>query len=296
MIYLLHIYRCLKKFIKFPYQFILSLKTDIKKDFFSKKLKPGLNVLVIGLPKSGTTMIEEILSEIGFVNQSNSILRLFDDLNLPHHHDLSKAMLDKIPLYKNTFLKRHSEATEKNLQIIEKYDFKTFISTRNLIDVMISRYLHLSSDEKQPQFKIYSKYDLLEGFKISLIKNHREKEVPIHIFEDWIEKWQQILLNRKNFCLLNFDSYKKDNYMYFQKIFDYLEIDRSQIKIILDKHLKNKNLLGKNSFKLNLKKNFYNKTYNDKSDEIRNTIKNDLETIKFYNSKVKYSYNKFETA
>ena len=52
MIYLLHIYRCFKKFFKFPNQFISSLRTDIKKDFFSKKLKPGLNVLVIGLPKS----------------------------------------------------------------------------------------------------------------------------------------------------------------------------------------------------------------------------------------------------
>ena len=42
----------------------------------NKKLRPGLNVVVIGLPKSGTTMIEEILSEVGFVNQANSILRL----------------------------------------------------------------------------------------------------------------------------------------------------------------------------------------------------------------------------
>ena len=96
MIYLLHIYRCLKKFFKFPNQFISSLRTDIRKDFLSKKLKPGLNVLVIGLPKSGTTMIEEILSEIGFVNQANSILRLFDDRGLSHHHDLSRKMLNKI--------------------------------------------------------------------------------------------------------------------------------------------------------------------------------------------------------
>ncbi|MBD1139302.1 sulfotransferase domain-containing protein [Pelagibacterales bacterium SAG-MED46] len=294
MIYLLHIYRCLKKFFKFPSQFMSSLQTDIKKDFLSKKLKPGLNVLVIGLPKSGTTMIEEILSEIGFVNQANSILRLFDDRNLPHHHDLSRKMLNKIPKNKNTFLKRHSEPTITNLQIIEQYNFKTFVSIRNLIDVMISRYLHLSSDEKQPQFKIYSKYDLLEGFRISLIKNHREKDVPIQIFEDWIEKWQQILLKKKNFCLLDYDSYKKNNYMYFQKIFNFLEIDQSQIETILSKHLKNQRLLNQKSFQSNLKQNFYSQTYNNKSEKIRNIIKNDLETIKFFNSKVIYSHNKIE--
>ena len=294
MIYLLHTYRCLKKFLKFPGQSMSSLQTDIKKDFLSKKLKPGLNVLVIGLPKSGTTMIEEILSEIGFVNQANSILRLFDDRNLPHHHDLSRKMLNKIPKNKNTFLKRHSEPTITNLQIIEEYNFKTFVSIRNLIDVMISRYLHLSSDEKQPQFKIYSKYDLLEGFRISLIKNHREKDVPVQIFEDWIEKWQQILLKKKNFCLLDYDSYKKNNYMYFQKIFNFLEIDQSQIETILSKHLKNQSLLNQKSFQSNLKQNFYSQTYNNKSEKIRNIIKNDLETIKFFNSKVIYSHNKIE--
>ena len=294
MIYLLHIYRCFKKFFKFPNQFVSSLRTDIKKDFFSKKLKPGLNVLVIGLPKSGTTMIEEILSEIGFVNQANSILRLFDDQNLSHHHDLSRKMLSKIPKNKNTFLKRHSEATISNLELIEEYNFKTFVSIRNLIDVMISRYLHLSNDKKQPQFKIYSKYDLLEGFKISLIKNHRENDIPIQIFEEWIEKWQQVLAQNKNLCLLDYDSYKKNNYMYFKKIFNFLDIDQSQIEIILNKHLQNQSLLNQKSFESNLKKNFYSQTYNNKSKKIGNIIKNDLETIKFFNSKVKYSHNKVE--
>ena len=61
----------------------------------NKELRPGLNVVVIGLPKSGTTMIEEILSEVGFINQANSILRLFDDRNLKHHRDLSEICLDE---------------------------------------------------------------------------------------------------------------------------------------------------------------------------------------------------------
>ena len=33
----------------------------------------------------------------------------------------------------------------------------------------------------QPQYRIYSKYNLLDGFKISLIKNHRENQIPIII-------------------------------------------------------------------------------------------------------------------
>ncbi len=294
MIYLLHIYRCLKNFFKFPIQFILSLKKDFGKDFMNKKLRPGLNVVVIGLPKSGTTMIEEILSEVGFVNQANSILRLFDDRNLKHHHDLSEDMFRRIPKNKNTFLKRHSEALERNLEIIEKYNFKTFISIRNLIDVMVSRYLHLSNDDRQPQYQIYSKYSLLDGFKISLIKNHRENQIPINYFEDWIENWQKILLKKKNFCLLDYDNYTKDKFMYFEKIFNFLEIDKSNLKEIIYIHENKKNLLNQKSFKSNLKKNLYRQTLNNKSNELRKIIKSDKDVIKFFNSKVKYPHNKYE--
>ena len=82
--------------------------------------------------------------------------------------------------------------------------------------------------------------------------------------------------------------------MYFKKIFNFLDIDQSQIEIILNKHLQNQSLLNQKSFESNLKKNLYSQTYNNKSKKIGNIIKNDLETIKFFNSKVRYSHNKVE--
>ena len=239
-------------------------------------------------------MIEEILSDVGFVNQANSILRLFNDRNLKHHHDLSEDMLNRIPKTKNTFLKRHSEGLERNLEIIEKYNFKTFISIRNLIDVMISRYLHLSNDDTQPQYQIYSKYSLLDGFKVSLIKNHRENEIPINYFEDWIENWKRILLKKKNFCLLDYDIYRKDKFMYFEKIFNFLEIDKSYLKEILYIHEKKKNSLNQKLLKSNLKKNLYRQTFNNKSNEVRKIIKENMDVVEFFNSKVKYTHNKYK--
>ena len=98
---------------------------------------------------------------------------------------------------------------------------------------------------------------------------------------------------KKNFCLLNYDDYKKNNYMYFQKIFDYLEIDRHKIKPILNHHLKIQKLLSKKTLKLNLKQNIYSRTYNFKSQSVRNIIKKDIDTINFFNNNVKYLYNKF---
>ena len=82
--------------------------------------------------------------------------------------------------------------------------------------------------------------------------------------------------------------------MYFEKIFNFLEIDKSNLKEIIYIHENKKNLLNQKSFKSNLKKNLYRQTLNNKSNELRKIIKSDKDVIKFFNSKVKYPHNKYE--
>ena len=236
MIYLIHFYRCLKRFLKFPIQFTQNLFKDFRKDYFHKSKTK--KVLVLGLPKSGTTMIEWILDEAGFVNQTISMLRLFDVRNLKHHHDLSQEMLKLIPENKNSFLKRHTEPTKHNLDLINNSNFKIIISIRNLLDVMISRYLHMISDKNLPQFKLYKNLGYVEGFKKSLIMNHREGEVPINIFENWIENWLNVINNNNSqYCLLNYDEYKKDNLAYYKKLLKFLDLDELRADDLLKKIL-----------------------------------------------------------
>ena len=62
-------------------------------------------IFVIGLPKSGTTLIEEILYNIGYIDISTSPLRIFDNRNLKNNHDISEEMFNKIPKGKYTFFK-----------------------------------------------------------------------------------------------------------------------------------------------------------------------------------------------
>ena len=83
MIYFIHIIRNIIKFIKFPIQFIKLFNSDLNKDktFFLKKITTK-NILVLGPPKSGTTLIEWTLGKIGYVNMAKSTHRIFDDRNL----------------------------------------------------------------------------------------------------------------------------------------------------------------------------------------------------------------------
>lgn len=292
MIYLIHFYRCLKRFLKFPIQFTIYLIKDLKKDY-SKKSRTQ-KVLVLGLPKSGTTMIEWILDEAGFVNQTISALRLFDIRNLNHHHDLSAQMLKLIPDNKNTFLKRHSEATKNNLDLIKTNNFKIIISVRNLLDVMISRYLHMISDKKLPQYTLYKNLGYVEGFKKSLIMNHREGEVPINIFENWIENWLNVINhNSSQYCLLNYDDYKKDNLAYYKKIIQFLSLDELKADELLKKNYTNEKKLKNQNLENNLKSNINAQTFNNRSSELRKIIKSDNDAISFFNSKVKNDKHKF---
>ena len=79
MIRLLHIYRWLKKFIIFPKQFLKLLYQDYKTDKANENKSYKYKfILIIGLPKSGTTLIEKILRSLGYIDQSTSPLRIFN--------------------------------------------------------------------------------------------------------------------------------------------------------------------------------------------------------------------------
>ncbi len=294
MIFLIHIYRCLKRFLKFPIQFSKNLLNDLKKDYFSNSIK-SQRVLVLGLPKSGTTMIERILDELGYVNQTISSLRLFDIRNLKHHHDLSAQMLSLIPKNKNTFLKRHTEASKRNLDLISSGNFKVIVSIRNLLDVMISRYLHMISDKSLPQYNLYKDLNYIDGFKKSLIVNHRQNEIPINIFENWIENWlKEINQNKSKYCLLNYDDYKRDNLEYYKKIFHFLNLDTREAEAILQANLIHEKKLKNQSLEKNLKTNLNAQTFNKNSSKVREIIKSDNDAITFYNSKVKNEKHKYK--
>ena len=105
-------------------------------------------------------------------------------------------MLNLIPKNKNT-LKRHTEASKRNLDLISRGNFKVIVSIRILLDVMISRYLHMISDKSLPQYNLYKGLNYIDGFEKSLIINHRHNEIPINVFENWIENWLREINHNK---------------------------------------------------------------------------------------------------
>ena len=77
MYYFIHFGRWFLRFLKFPKDFFEILLKDFKRDYINKKKYKYNFIFIIGLPKSGTTLIENILSAIGYVDMKFSPLRIY---------------------------------------------------------------------------------------------------------------------------------------------------------------------------------------------------------------------------
>ena len=125
MIYFVHIIKWIKKFITFPVQSFSLLINDLKKDYFQTLNSKFKLVIIIGLPKSGTTFIEEVMSQLGYVDIRVSPLRIFDSKkmykNMYEHHTVSEEIFKLVPKKKYSFIKVHSHFEDKLLEMFDEY-------------------------------------------------------------------------------------------------------------------------------------------------------------------------------
>ena len=149
---MLNIKKTIKYLLKNPLQLLKNSFSDFKKDKTKKKLIYN-KIWCIGLPKSGTTLIENILEELPYVEMFTSIFRRWENTNPQYIFDLNvpEKLFKDMPDEKNTYFKTHTRYSELTQNIIKNYDIKIILSLRDLRDMMISRYYHILSDKSHWQ-------------------------------------------------------------------------------------------------------------------------------------------------
>tara|TARA_B100002052_G_scaffold10727_1_gene8824 strand:- start:587 stop:1483 length:897 start_codon:yes stop_codon:yes gene_type:complete len=235
---------------------------DIRKDFFSRNFNSDHKfVWCAGLPKSGTTMIEDILDELPYVKFDSSLLRNFDNRNLNHPHGISNEMFLNIPKKKYTYLKTHTHYSDFYEKIANENNAKIIISIRDIRDMLISRYYHLKNDKNHPMSQIISNLNFEEGFfkSITLPIKDNNKDA-LSFYSEWIFKWLEVA-EKKKYLVLRYEDYVKDEEKYINKILIYLELqnqfDKKKINNVLQKNRKKFTNFEKN---IN-KKGFFQKTF-----------------------------------
>tara|TARA_Y100001970_G_scaffold105894_1_gene132682 strand:+ start:16014 stop:16952 length:939 start_codon:yes stop_codon:yes gene_type:complete len=263
VIYFKHFLKIIKFIIQDPFFSIKDFLADIKKDYFTKKLSKKNNPKIIwcaGLPKSGTTLIEEIFDNLPYVRANTSMLRFYyhnpiqfdyQKKNLSEHdyHGITENNFKYLPKNKLTFFKTHTHFEKKYFDIAERYDAKIIISVRDLRDMMISRYFHIYKEKKNQDHEQIKDLSFEDGFikSLGIMKNRTMK--PVVYYYNWIIEWKKFSEDKK-ILLLWYENYIHNPHFYIEQILKYLNVDNNlsnQIQNSLERSRKNfSNDLSKN--------------------------------------------------
>ena len=185
---MLNLKKIVKYLLKNPSQLLTNFLSDFKKDKNNKKLTFN-KVWCIGLPKSGTTLIESILEELPYVEMFTSILRKWENTNPKYMFDLNvpEELFKDMPDNRNTYCKTHTKLTVTAKKIINDHNVRVILSIRDLRDMMISRYYHILNYKFHWQHNLLKDLSFDEGFKISLTKKKDEHEnTPLQYYYFWV--------------------------------------------------------------------------------------------------------------
>ena len=207
-------------------------------------------IFIAGLPKSGTTWLEKLISEIlGYIQLDGSFLRTLRGVeNLEHKHGINQEMINSAPKKKYSFLKLHTHCDEEYIQILKDAEVKPTILIRDIRDMMISRYWHILSEPTHWQYNEIMNLPFNEGFEKSLFGIFKGEPV-IHYFLQWINNWiEYINKNPNDTMLIKYEEMKNDLISTLTKLFYFygIQYSKKEIKNIIliqnNKHINKENL------------------------------------------------------
>lgn len=167
---------------------------DLRLDLQSRNFDlPHNLVWCAGLPKSGTTRIEQLFRQLPYVDASRSLLRRRRRRELHHDHDLSPRFVRSQSSHRYTFIKTHSHYVESTVELALELGTGLLVTSRDLRDMMISRYFHVLADKSHWQHNLIADLPRKEGFLKSLTAlTSGETEVPIEYYYNWINDWCEV--------------------------------------------------------------------------------------------------------
>ena len=112
--YFFYFIKIIKSLLTRPIQTLKWIRVDYKKDLSCRNFKSQYHfVWCAGLPKSGTTLVEQIFDNLPYVRQNNSFNRVYYTGKLDHDHGISNEMFKNYSKTKYTFLKTHTHYDKK---------------------------------------------------------------------------------------------------------------------------------------------------------------------------------------
>ena len=218
-------------------------------------------ILIIAVPKSGSSLLEQYVSKIpGFLSMNKSLLRNLHGKNLlKNSHDINDEMLNSFPLNKYSLLKLHCHFSQKLENFIKNN--KIILLLRDPRDMLISRYYHLMEDTNHAIHKKIKNLNFNDGFLTSIQTISEEDGISgLKYYKLWYLNWITFYKkNKTNILLIKYENLIKDPKKIIEQINRFYELNLSKSKI---QKIVNTKLLKNKTLKSNLKNSlFLNNTY-----------------------------------
>jgi len=182
-------------------------------------------VFIAGLPKSGTTWIENLVEAVPGYRR----LAPYDPGSMLADHILDPVLLDNLPVRGNYFLKTHVEARPKGVAALKTQRVPTLVMVRDLRDQCVSRYFHVLNQPSHRHHKLYSTSPRYEAFSHCL-------DVTVSEYAEWVRNWLSVLKEEQQlFRLLRFEDARNDIATCFRDVLDHfaIELEESSIDDII---------------------------------------------------------------
>ena len=168
-------------FLKNPIYELRNIQEDFK-SYLGKYNYPYRIIFIAGLPKSGTTWVENFFTKIpGYVIRS-----LAGDQECIKNHGIPENGFKHFPKRGYSCIKTHANPTIENFKSLNKNSIeKIIVIYRDPRDVAISRYFHLCSSPKKPSEPYYMDYNSMnknDAITHSILIVKKE-------FFKWINGW-----------------------------------------------------------------------------------------------------------
>ena len=146
-------------------------------------------VILFGLPKSGTTYISKIYRYSGYIDFMNSFLirRSYPKTRGEYPHYIDENLFRFLPKNKDLFARFHSEYNHELINFLRRNNYQIFVTIRDIRDMLLSRYFHISYDKTHWLHSRISKLEISEGFFQSIIPHNNFD--PLSYYSKWINDY-----------------------------------------------------------------------------------------------------------
>jgi len=188
-------------------------------------------LFVAGLPKSGTSWLENMLSEYpGYKKNMLPMATKFEQRNNGSHFlELEKEWLRQLE-GSLTVLKLHNWGSENNVNVLKDLKIPYVVLFRDLRDVAVSHYFYVRNTWHHPEYDDYKDLDIEGG-----IKHFARTLLPA--FTKWIYSWKQNADSELG-LIIRYEDMKVDTFKVFSKVVDHYNLPSGEktLKTIIKKY------------------------------------------------------------